>query len=178
MNLPPGKSYAFNGGDNVTRRLGKETLTVPGLTGVKLSSVRHPGRTILLAEGSALSPYSWHDPSSHDAPSDGSNGTAYNASKNVVGDTEHVRICAGHIGFEVLKEFRGHSYALEACRAVAPFVRSIYRVVTITANPDNHASIRTIERLGATFSDEVPVPPHDPGFQRGARRKKRYKWTP
>jgi len=95
-----------------------------------------------------------------------------------VGDTEHVLVCAGHIGFEVLKEFRGRGYALEACRALAPFVRSLYQAVTITANPDNHASIRTIERLGAIFFDEVTVPPHDPGFQRGSQRKKRFKWTP
>jgi len=87
-------------------------------------------------------------------------------------------VCAGHIGFEVLQDFRGHGYALDACRAVAPFVRTIYETVTITANPDNYASICTIERLGATFSDEVPVPPHDPAFQRGSRRKKRYQWTP
>lgn len=95
-----------------------------------------------------------------------------------VGETEHVRVCAGHIGFEVLKGFRGHGYACEACRALAPFVRSIYQTVTITANPDNHASLCTIEKLGAIFLDEVLVPPHDPGYERGARRKRRYKWAP
>jgi hypothetical protein len=31
---------------------------------VKLSSVKHPARTILVAEVSALAPWSWHDPSS------------------------------------------------------------------------------------------------------------------
>jgi tagatose 1,6-diphosphate aldolase len=94
-----------------------------------------------------------------------------------VGDTDHVRVCAGHIGFEVLQDFRGRGYALEACRALAPFVRSIYSVVTITANPDNSASIHTIEKLGATFFDEAPVPPHDPAFSAGARRKRRYQWS-
>src|SRR5690242_13754552 len=39
-----------------------------------------------------------------------------------VGDTEHVRVCAGHIGFEVAESFRGHGDALQACRAVAAFV--------------------------------------------------------
>jgi tagatose 1,6-diphosphate aldolase len=95
-----------------------------------------------------------------------------------VGDTEHVRVCARHIGFEILQQFRGHSYALQACHAIAPFVRLFYEAVTITCNPDNHASIRTIEQLGASFTDEVPVPPHDPHFQRGSRSKKRYKWMP
>ncbi len=95
-----------------------------------------------------------------------------------VGDTEHIRLCAGHIGFEVAEPFRGHRYALQACRALAPFVRSIYETVIITCNPDNVASRRTIERLGSIFMDEVPVPPHDPQYQRGSRAKRRYRWTP
>jgi predicted acetyltransferase len=95
-----------------------------------------------------------------------------------VGDTEHVQVCAGHIGFVVKESFRGHGYALQACRAIAPFVRSVYPSVTITCNPDNLASRRTIERLGASFLDEVAVPPQDPGYQSGARRKRRYRWVP
>jgi tagatose 1,6-diphosphate aldolase len=95
-----------------------------------------------------------------------------------VGDTDHVRLCVGHIGFAVNEAFRGRGLAYQACRAIAPFVRSIYTTAIITADPDNHASIRTIERLGASFVDEVPVPKHDPQYQRGSRRKKRYNWTP
>jgi predicted acetyltransferase len=95
-----------------------------------------------------------------------------------VGDTEHVHICAGHIGYEVQERFRGHGFALHACRAIAPFVRSFYQSVIITCNPDNLASIRTLERLGAAFIDEVAVPPHDPHYKSGSRRKRRYRWTP
>jgi tagatose 1,6-diphosphate aldolase len=95
-----------------------------------------------------------------------------------VGDTEHVRVCAGHIGFEVAEAFRGRGYALQACRAIAPFVRSIYEFVTITCDPDNHASRRTIEKLGAQFIDEVPVPVQDPHYKRGSRIKRRYRWKP
>lgn len=95
-----------------------------------------------------------------------------------VGDTDHVRSCAGHIGFEIREEFRGHGYAYQACCAVAPFVRSIYRAVTITCDPDNFASMKTIERLGARFIDEVPVPPHEPQYQCGSRAKRRYQWIP
>lgn len=95
-----------------------------------------------------------------------------------VGDTEHVRNCAGHIGYEIHESFRGHSYALQACCALAPFVRSIFPSVIITTDPDNHASLRTIERLGAVFMDEMPVPPYDPHYARGSRIKRRYRWTP
>jgi len=95
-----------------------------------------------------------------------------------VGSSEHVQLCAGHIGYAVAERFRGHHYALEACRALAPFVRSTYRDVILTCDPDNYASIKTIERLGATFIDEVAIPKHDPGYARGARRKRRYRWKP
>jgi tagatose 1,6-diphosphate aldolase len=95
-----------------------------------------------------------------------------------VGDTEHIRGCAGHIGFEIAEAFRGHGYAWQACRAIAPFVRSVYKEVTITCDPDNPASRRTIERLGARFVDEVAVPAGDPSYERGARVKRRYRWTP
>jgi len=62
--------------------------------------------------------------------------------------------------------------------AASPFVHSFYEAVIITCDPDNHASRRTIERLGARFMDEVPVSPDDPHYQRGSRSKRRYTWTP
>ena len=58
-------SYAFNGGDNLPRTfLVTNQYSLPGLTGVRLNSVRHPVRTVLVAEASALAPWSWHSPSS------------------------------------------------------------------------------------------------------------------
>ena len=39
-----------------------------------------------------------------------------------IGNTEHVHICAGHIGFEILEELIGHGYARQVCCAIAPFV--------------------------------------------------------
>jgi tagatose 1,6-diphosphate aldolase len=95
-----------------------------------------------------------------------------------VGDTPHVLTCAGHIGFEVRESFRGHHYALQACRAIAPLVRRMYPAVTITCDPENCASRRTIEKLGARFIDQVPVPPNDPQYLRGSREKRRYEWRP
>jgi prepilin-type N-terminal cleavage/methylation domain-containing protein len=57
-------SYAFNGGDNITRMTGNIAVARPGLTGVRLSAVKHPSRTVLMEEVSALVPWSWHAPSS------------------------------------------------------------------------------------------------------------------
>jgi tagatose 1,6-diphosphate aldolase len=95
-----------------------------------------------------------------------------------VGETDHVRLVAGHIGYEVLEQHRGHGYAREACLAVAPFVRQLYEAVTITCDPENLPSRRTIEHLGATFLEEVHVPPHDPHYRHGSRRKRLYRWIP
>ena len=95
-----------------------------------------------------------------------------------VGESEHVRHCVGHVGFEVAEAFRGRGYAWQASRALAPFIRSIYPAVILTCDPDNLASRRTIEDLGALFMDEVAVPAHDPQYERGSRAKRRYAWIP
>jgi predicted acetyltransferase len=95
-----------------------------------------------------------------------------------VGNSEHVQMFAGHIGYTVEEPFRGRGYARQACHALAPFVRSIYPAVIITCDPDNYASIRTIEKLGAQFVEEVAVPARDPMYDRGARIKRRYRWVP
>jgi predicted acetyltransferase len=93
-----------------------------------------------------------------------------------VGDTEHVRFCAGHVGFEIEESHRGHWYAFCACRALAPFAHVICREVIITCDPENQASKRTIELLEAVFIDEVPVSTHDPHYARGSRTKLRFHW--
>jgi tagatose 1,6-diphosphate aldolase len=95
-----------------------------------------------------------------------------------VGDTEHVRLFAGHIGFGVRESCRGHGYAFQACHAIAPLVRSLFETVIITCDPGNIASIRTTERLGATFIDEIAVSPNDSHCKQEARFKRRYAWTP
>jgi predicted acetyltransferase len=95
-----------------------------------------------------------------------------------VGDSDHVNLYAGHIGYGVAEPFRGRHYAYQACRALASFVRSVLPMVIITADPDNCASLRTIERLGAVFLDEIEVPENDPHYATGSRVKRRYAWSP
>jgi len=56
-------SYMFSDGDNVTRDFKTFSVTLRGLTGVKMSAVKHPDRTVLVAEASAYFPWSWHEPS-------------------------------------------------------------------------------------------------------------------
>lgn len=84
-------SYLFNGGDNSTRKLNTNSFTFPGLTGVRLSAVKHPSRTALVMECSAIAPWSWHAPSSHGLAHQ--DGTLYNDSRNVVSFVD------GHVSY-------------------------------------------------------------------------------
>jgi len=72
-------SYVFNGGNNVNQTNKDNTLTIPrpGLTGVKLSAVKHPSRTALISEGSAPCPWSWHEPSRQVPANDAKNMVSF-----------------------------------------------------------------------------------------------------
>jgi prepilin-type N-terminal cleavage/methylation domain-containing protein len=79
-------SYVFNGGNNVIQTNKAKTMAIPrpGLTGVKLSSVKHPSRTALSVEGPAPGPWSWHDPTPY---------VLFNDAKNLVGFVD------GHVSY-------------------------------------------------------------------------------
>ena len=94
-----------------------------------------------------------------------------------VGDSSHLHMVAGHIGYAINSPFRGQGLAGKACLALAPFARQLYQAVIITVNPENHSSIRVIEKLGARFIEQVTVPEDDPSYVNGVRRKLRYEWT-
>src|SRR5579871_4662336 len=61
-----------------------------------------------------------------------------------VGDTWHITYAVGHIGYHIERGHRGHGYAYQACRALAPFAKTVYERLIITTHPSNAASIRTI----------------------------------
>ena len=79
-------NYVFNGGNNVikTNKLNNLPVPRPGLTGVKLSSVKHPSRTALISEGSAPGLWSWHDPTPP---------VVFNGAKNMVSFVD------GHVSY-------------------------------------------------------------------------------
>jgi tagatose 1,6-diphosphate aldolase len=95
-----------------------------------------------------------------------------------VGDSDHVRLAAGHVGFAISEEHRGHGYAGDACLAIGPWVAEKSGQVLITTDPENFASTATLNRVGAAYRDEVEVPQGDPHFQRGSYRKLRFDWCP
>lgn len=93
-----------------------------------------------------------------------------------LGRTPSIEMYFGHLGYHVLPPARGHHFAQRACRLLFPLARAHgYFTLWITCNPDNLASRRTCEHLGATLVDTVAVPHDNPLYQQGDRQKCRYR---
>lgn len=84
---------------------------------------------------------------------------------------------AGNIGYHIYSPFRGNHYAYEACRMLAEIAKEkgMDRLI-ITCSPDNEASRKTIERLGAEYLETVPVPSDHWLYRRGETIKRVYRY--
>jgi tagatose 1,6-diphosphate aldolase len=93
-----------------------------------------------------------------------------------IGNNQNCEMYIGHIGYNVYPPARGNHYAERAVRLVLPLARHHgFDCVIITCNPDNVASRRTCERLGATLIETIDLPKDHPLYQRGERQKCRYR---
>ena len=92
-----------------------------------------------------------------------------------VGEQEELRLYYGHVGYAVFAPARGRRLAARAVRLILPLARRHgMHELWITTNPDNAASRRTCERLGASYVETVDVPRGSSLFARGERQKCRY----
>ena len=93
-----------------------------------------------------------------------------------VGNTEHLVQYGGHIGYNVEPDHRGHRYAARAYGLILPLAkRHGVNPVWITVTPENVASRRTCEILGAKLVETVDLPPDSDMYAKGERRKCRYR---
>lgn len=93
-----------------------------------------------------------------------------------IGHSDHIRLYAGHIGYGVRPEHRGHHYAARSSRLLFDLARAHgLSELWITCNPDNEASRRTCELLGGVLVETVDVPPTDSVYEPGGERKCRYR---
>ena len=92
-------SYTFNGMNlsstptNLTS-VGGKPLTLPGIGGRTFSSIKHPSRTVLVAESPAFFPYSWHEPKPYEPGGVQPRGIPlFNDTKNMVSFVD------GHVAY-------------------------------------------------------------------------------
>jgi len=64
----------------------------------------------------------------------------------------------GNIGYTIYPPYRGHHYAFHATKLLLSLAKESMNEVIITCNPDNMASIKTIERLGGELLGIEDVP--------------------
>lgn len=83
----------------------------------------------------------------------------------------------GNIGYEIYKDFQGHSYAAKACKLIKNVALSYnLNKLLITCNPDNYPSKRTCDKIGAKYIKTVNLPRYIDMYQEGEREKCIYEW--
>jgi len=93
-----------------------------------------------------------------------------------LGATEFLVKYAGQIGYDVDVPHRGHRYAARSCKLLLPLARAHrFAELWITCNPENVASRRTCELLGAELVETVDLPVDCSMYAEGERRKCRYR---
>ncbi|MDB5354097.1 MAG: GCN5-related N-acetyltransferase [Phycisphaerales bacterium] len=76
-----------------------------------------------------------------------------------IGCGQELDIREGHISYTVYPPFQGRHYAERACRLLLPLAKAHgMQELWITCHPDNLASRRTCERLGAVLVEIVVRP--------------------
>ncbi|HEX2971513.1 MAG TPA: GNAT family N-acetyltransferase [Tepidisphaeraceae bacterium] len=93
-----------------------------------------------------------------------------------IGHTPDLELYYGHIGYHVYPPARGRHYAARSSRLLFDLARHHgIRPLWITTDPENLASRRTCELLGGALVDIVDVPRGHALYERGQRRKCRYR---
>ncbi|MCR1899923.1 GNAT family N-acetyltransferase [Irregularibacter muris] len=94
-----------------------------------------------------------------------------------LGDTEKILKYIGHIGYGIDEQYRGNKYAAKACKIIRKVAKEHgMEKVIITCNPDNYASRKTCETIGARFIEVVDIPETSDVYSLNETQKCRYEW--
>ena len=94
-----------------------------------------------------------------------------------IGNTRHLVMYGGHVGYSIKEQHRGHNYAAKACNLIKNVaIDHGLKTLWITCNPDNYASRRTCEILGCELVEIVDLPEDTDMYRWGERQKCRYRW--
>jgi predicted acetyltransferase len=95
-----------------------------------------------------------------------------------IGTSESLLMYGGQIGYGIDRAYRGHGYAATACLLLKEPARALgFEELWITCNPDNIASVKTCENIGAKYIERVDVPKGSELWHRGDREKLRFLWS-
>ncbi|GAA0180951.1 hypothetical protein SH2C18_35570 [Clostridium sediminicola] len=94
-----------------------------------------------------------------------------------LGNSEKVINYIGHIGYGIEKQYRGNKFAAKACRIIKEVIKdhSMNKVI-ITCNPDNYASRKICETIGAKLIEIVDIPKTSDAYSVNETQKCRYEW--
>lgn len=92
--------------------------------------------------------------------------------------TDESLLYAGHIGYTIEENYRGHHYAYKACLALKEKIKAVgYSHVLITCSPENSPSKKTIEKLQCEYLETKMIPKSlKKEFTIDEKAKMIYKW--
>ncbi len=95
-----------------------------------------------------------------------------------LGHTDNLLMYGGQIGYYIDRSYWNQGYATQACNLLkAKAIENGFLDLWITCNPDNAASRRVCEKIGARLINIVDLPTDNDMYKRGERQKCRYNWT-
>lgn len=79
----------------------------------------------------------------------------------------------GHVGYNVMKKYRGNNYAYHACKVLFKIARDEFNMneLIITCSPENKASYKILTKLGGEIVELVDVPSDHTLYRLGEKKK-------
>ena len=79
----------------------------------------------------------------------------------------------GHIGYNILRSYRGNHYAYEACKMLFVIAKNEFNMseLIITCSPENIASYKTLKKLNGELLELVKVPKNHDLYLKGETSK-------
>ena len=94
-----------------------------------------------------------------------------------LGQTPHLVLYGGQIGYKVERPFRGHRFASRSIRLLLPLAKAHeLNPLWITCSPDNLASRRTCELAGGVLEEIAQLPEGIDLYERGEREVCRFRF--
>ena len=84
----------------------------------------------------------------------------------------------GHVGYNILKQYRGNKYAYYACKVLFEIAKQEFKMgeLIITCSPENIASYKTLVDLNGELVELIDVPSNHNLYKFGETKKYVFKY--